>query len=427
MCKQMPVIALVDCNNFYVSCERVFHPDLEGKPVAVLSNNDGCVVARSAEVKALGVKMGTPAFQCAELFARHKVRVFSSNYTLYGDMSHRVMEVLRESAPRIEVYSIDEAFLDLSGLRAEPALSRSAGIRKTVGKWTGIPVSIGLGPTKTLAKIANRLAKKRPEWNGLFDLTGTDRRKAILKTVPVKEIWGIGPRYARLLQDRGLQSALDLSNCADWWIRKHLTITGLYTVFELRGQPCLDLEPVPAPQKSVACSRSFGSPISELPAIRQALCLYVQQAAVKLRGQGLLAGHIQVFLKTNSFKPGPRHEAHQGRPLPRPTAFTPTLLSKAREILEVLYRPGHAYQKAGVILSELKPASTRQLSLFDPDQEQQSRENKLMQALDRLNSKYGQDTVRIGLTGDSRKSWEMRRDRLSRRFTTAWDELPQAG
>ena len=427
MDRQHPVIALVDCNNFYVSCERVFHPELADTPVAVLSNNDGCVVARSAEVKALGVRMGAPAFKCAELFARQQVRVFSSNYTLYGDMSRRVMAVLRESAPRIEVYSIDEAFLDLSGLRAESAASRSAGIRETVMKWTGIPVSIGLGPTKTLTKIANKLAKNRPEQKGLFDLTGAGQRKAILETIPVKDIWGIGPRYARFLRNRGVRSALDLSNCTDWWIKKHLTITGLYTVFELRGQPCFDLEPIPDPQKSIACSRSFGCLVSELSAIRQAVHLYAQQAAAKLRGQGLQAGHIEVFLKTNPFKPGPRHEAHQGRPLPRPTAFTPALLHKAGEIVESLHRPGHAYQKAGVILSALQPASTRQLSLFDLDQERQKRENRLMQALDRLNSKYGRDTVRIGLTKNCQKSWDMRRDRLSRRFTTAWDELPRAG
>lgn len=421
------VIALVDCNNFYVSCERIFNPGLEQAPVVVLSNNDGCVVARSNEVKSLGIKMGTPAFRCAPLFSRHKVRIFSSNYTLYGDMSQRVMATLAGLAPRMEVYSIDEAFLDLNGLAMSTPGAYAATIRARVKKWTGIPVSIGLGPTKTLAKIANKLAKSGVGHNGVFDLTQMSDPDRALEQVRVKDVWGIGPRYARFLQSRGVKTALDLKNCANWWVKKHLTVTGLSTVLELRGLPCLELEEVPPLNKSIACSRSFGAPVSAWNELREALCLYVQQAAMKMRRQHLEAGYLQVYLRTNPFRPGPGHQGHLGRALPCPTAYTPTLIQKAEAILERIFQPGHLYQKVGVVLSGLEPCSARQLTLMDLDHSNRTKERRLMATLDALNTRYGRGTVRIGLSGNLRANWEMQRKFLSKRFTTSWEELPEAG
>ena len=276
----MPTFALVDCNNFYVSCERVFQPKLEGKPVLVLSNNDGCVIARSNEVKALGVKMGAPFFQMRDLIREHGIKVFSSNYALYGDMSRRVHNTLAGMAPASEEYSIDEAFLDLSGLTKLEAHARH--IRERVKMWTGIPVSVGIGPTKVLAKIANHVAKKRPEHGGVFDIGNVDT-DSVLATVPVGEIWGVGRQYAKFLTENGVHTALDLKQASDSWVRAHMTVVGLRTLHELRGVSCIPLEEVEPERKGIACTRSFGKPVTSLPELREAVATYASRVGEKLR------------------------------------------------------------------------------------------------------------------------------------------------
>ncbi|NTW37306.1 MAG: hypothetical protein HGB17_14535 [Syntrophobacteraceae bacterium] len=274
------IFALLDCNNFYVSCERLFNPRLEGRPVVVLSNNDGCIIARSNEAKVLGIKMGEPFFKCRGLIAAHQVQVFSSNYPLYGDLSQRVMDVLCQLEPEVEIYSIDEAFIRLPQANEEALLENGRHLRATVKKQVGIPVSIGFGPTKTLSKIANRIAKKRPEHGGVFALPdqGLD---ALLATIEVGDVWGIGPRQSQKLFACGIRTALDLKNGNDTWLRKHLTVTGLRTAMELRGVSCLPLEDMPPPRKSVTSSRSFGQPITDLAWLREALSSYIAIAAEK--------------------------------------------------------------------------------------------------------------------------------------------------
>ena len=293
--------ALVDCNNFYVSCERAFCPELAGQPVVVLSNNDACIVARSEEAKTLGLPMGGPIFRCRDLCRQHRVRVFSSNYPLYGDMSRRVVEVLRRFAAAVEVYSIDEVFLDLADLRAHRRYETGRAIRRTVGRWTGIPVCVGLAPTKTLAKLANRLAKRRPESEGVFDLTDPARRAEVLGQVEVDQVWGIGPRYRDRLAHHGIRTAHQLAQAPDARIRRLLTVTGLRLVWELRGVSCLPLEQAPSPRKAIARSRGFGRPLADLDELREPVAAHVASAARALRKQGSVAGCLQVHLETSRF------------------------------------------------------------------------------------------------------------------------------
>lgn len=416
------VFALVDCNNFYVSCERVFDPSLRGHPVVVLSNNDGCVVARSNEAKALGIRMGEPAFKCQPLFRRHGVRVFSSNYTLYGSMSQRVMAVLAALAPAVEIYSIDEAFLDCTGLRGPDLYALTRKLRRTLLQWTGIPVSIGLGATKTLAKAANKLAKTDPSCKGVLDLTCHPDPGGMLAHVDVGDVWGVGSRYARFLRRHGMTTARDLAGAPREWIRRHLTITGLHTLLELQGVSCLALEDVPARRKSIVCSRSFGSPVSKISELREAVSGHVQRAGEKLRRQGLLASHCHVFLQTDPFKDGPQYHPCTGATLSPPTAYTPALLARALTVLETIHRPGHRFKKAGIMLTGLVQEEGRQLYLQEPDEAVRERRRSLMGTLDTLNRRFGRSAVHFGSTRAERP-WHMRRARLSRRFTTSWDEL----
>ncbi len=416
------LFALVDCNNFYVSCERVFQPHLEGRPVVVLSNNDGCVVARSNEVKELGLPMGVPAFKWKDFFSRHGVHVFSSNYALYADMSDRVMDVLAAFCPEIEVYSHDEAFLCFTGkwhMDMEDYISR---IRREVKQGTGIPVSIGLAETKTLSKLANKLAKTTPAFQGVLDLKRRRDKDRLLKSVQVKDIWGIGPRYARFLQGYGLCSAYDLRQADKAWIKKRLTVSGLQTVLELQGRSCFDLETQPKPAKSLVRSRSFGRQVTELTELREALSSHVHSAARRLRANGQTAGCLQVFLQTNRFKPEPQYSACKSTYLSRSTSNTRLLLLRALDLLEQIYKRGYAYQKTGVLLTHLQPESARQLTFWEsPREKVQAR--SLMQAMDSINARYGQDTLRYACTG-LEKNWEMRREKMSREFTTNWEELP---
>ncbi|MFH7326601.1 Y-family DNA polymerase [Desulfurivibrio sp. C05AmB] len=416
------VFALLDCNNFYVSCERLFNPRLEGRPVVVLSNNDGCIIARSNEAKALGIKMGEPFFQCRHLIATHQVEVFSSNYPLYADLSQRVMDILAQLEPEVEVYSIDEAFIRLPAASSAALRENGRRLRATIHQQVGIPVAIGFGPTKTLAKVANRVAKKQPEHSGVFVLPEPGReRDELLTALAVEDVWGIGYRSAAKLAGRGIRNALALSKADEAWLRKKLTVTGLRTALELRGVSCLPLEQSPAPNKSIITSRSFGQPVSDLSGLREALATYVSVAAAKLREQHLHAGCLQVFLTTNRFRPGePQYANSLTVALAQPTASTPELISRATEALRRIYRAGFAYQKVGVVLLDLADAGYVQPRLFHPLRPGQE---KLMAAMDRINQLWGRDTLHSAATG-FRKSWKNRQTRKSPAYTTSWHELP---
>lgn len=300
-----PVFALVDCNNFYASCERVFNPRLNGKPVIVLSNNDGCVVARSNEAKALGIGMGVPEFMVRETIRTHRVQVFSSNYALYGDMSQRVMETLQQFCPDLEIYSIDEAFLSLSGFRSRNFAEYAATIRSTVKRWTGLPVSIGIAESKTLAKIAGDIAKKTP--SGVFDLLTYPNRETLLSQTATHDVWGIGKAHSQFLHGHGIKTALQLRQADDQFIKTHMGIVGMRLVNELRGLSCLQLEQCPPPKKDITCARSFGRAITQLPEMEQAVSSYVTRAAEKLRAQQLAVTNLTVFLHTNQFKDDPQY------------------------------------------------------------------------------------------------------------------------
>ncbi|MFQ6759444.1 MAG: Y-family DNA polymerase [Deltaproteobacteria bacterium] len=414
------IFALLDCNNFYVSCERLFNPRLEGRPVVVLSNNDGCIIARSNEAKALGIKMGEPFFKCCGLIAAHQVQVFSSNYPLYGDLSQRVMDVLCQLEPEVEVYSIDEAFVRIPQAKEEALLENGRHLRATVKKQVGIPVSIGFGSTKTLAKIANRIAKKRPEHGGVFALPdqGLD---ALLATIDVGDVWGIGPRQSQKLFACGIRTALDLKNGNDTWLRKHLTVTGLRTAMELRGISCLPLEDIPPPRKSITSSRSFGQPVTDLAWLREALSSYIAIAAEKLRAEEMKTRCVQVYLTTNRFREGdPQYANSKTVTLPIHTSSTLELIHYGAEALRQLFRPGYAYQKVGVVFMDLVSASHAQGHLFyAPPKGQES----LMRAVDKINRRWGRDTLHSAAAGFLRP-WKHKQGRKSPSYTTSWNELP---
>jgi DNA polymerase V len=407
------MIALVDCNNFYVSCERVFNPRLEGKPVVVLSNNDGCVVARSNEVKALGVSMGTPLFELRPLIQQHGIEVFSSNYALYGDLSRRVMEVLGMFTPNVEVYSIDEAFLSLAGQSCELVAHH---LRLMVKQWTGIPVSVGVATTKTLAKIANHQAKRQ---GGVCVLNDP---APVLAQLPVSEVWGIGRRLTQRLAAQGITTALHLREADLALIRQLLGIVGVRTVLELRGVACLPLELCPPPRKSCCVSRGFGRPVESLGELKEAIACYGARAAAKLRRDGRVAQTMQVFITANRFRPQePQYANSKTLVLPYPTNDTSMIVRAALGATERLYQPGYSYHKAGVMLLDLSDGAIAQGSLF-VDDSQRERSWRLMEAIDRLNHRFGAGTVRWAAEG-LQQGWGMRGEWRSPRFTTRWDEL----
>ncbi len=421
--RPLSIFALVDCNNFYVSCERVFDPGLKNIPVVVLSNNDGCVIARSNEAKALGIRMGAPAFKFRDLFDRHGVKVFSSNYSLYGDMSARVMSCLSSLVPDMEIYSIDEAFLLLNNLAQSPE-AFAGRIRKTILRWVGIPVSIGIGPTKTLAKIANRFAKKHPEHGGVLDLTHNPGTADYLEQTDIEDIWGIGRRHALFLRSWNIKNALDLSTQDRDWVRSKMTITGLRTLLELQGVPCLSLEGSFVPNKTIISSRSFSRCVSSLDEIKEALAGYVTRAAEKLRAQRSVCSNVMVFVHTNRFrKDHPQYSCSGQTRLLSPTDYTPLLISSAHEVLEKIYKPGFGYKKTGVMLAGIEPGYRTQLTFFTPSENRRTKERGIMKVMDRINSRWGRDTLKPAATGVGKKC-KMRRKLLSPRYTTCWQELP---
>jgi DNA polymerase V len=413
-------IALVDANNFYVSCERVFQPRLLGRPVVVLSNNDGCVIARSDEAKALGIKMGAPLFKARHLVETYDVAVYSSNYCLYGDMSHRVMGALQEFTPEVEVYSIDEAFMSLDVGGESPALVQALEIREKVRQWTGIPVSIGVSQTKTLAKIANRAAKKSPAAQGVLDLTDPAAQTAVLEETAVGDVWGVGPAYAKLLKAAGISTARKLRDADRRWIRRRMTVVGARIVEELRGVKCLALEQCPQQKKSITCSRSFGVLVESLGELREVVAVYMTRAAEKLRRAGLAAGVVTVFIETNRFSLEPQYENSVTCELACSTDVTAELLAWALRGLEEIFREGYRYKKAGVMLNRLVPADGQSRLLFGDSDYECSR--RVMKAVDEINTRHGHDTVRLGAARPCRP-WETKFLRRSPRYTTCIKEV----
>lgn len=415
------VFALVDCNNFYASCERLFRPELNNQPIVVLSNNDGCVIARSNEVKALGVKMGDPYFKLKDLLAKHHVHVFSSNYALYGDLSCRVMTILQQMEPEVEIYSIDEAFVSLPYTPGKLHTDYARSLKEKVRRCVGIPVAMGIGPTKTLAKVANRLAKKNAQYGGVFDITDSNQIDELLARCDVEDVWGIGRQSGRKLRMRGILTARDLRDADEVWIRKNLTVTGLRTVMELRGVSCLPLELAPPDKKSIVSSKSFGRPVSSLADMKETVATYLSTAAEKLRSQGSAAGAIQVFISTNVFNVNqPQHTQSMMASLPQPSAYTPHLLKAAMHCLEGIFRSGYLYKKAGVMLTEIVSSGQQQINMFGPVSAEKP---ELMQAIDRINRKWGRQTVQIAAAGLA-KPWKMVQAHTSPAYTTNWSELP---
>lgn len=414
--------ALADCNNFYASCERLFRPDLQGRPIVVLSNNDGCVVARSAEAKQLGIKMAVPLFQVQEQIDRENIAVFSSNYALYGDISARVMTVLEQQAPAIEVYSIDEAFLDLSGLEANHSLVEyGLQLKQRVYQYTGIHISVGIAPTKTLAKLANHAAKQYPATLGSVDLSDPQRQRRLLSLLPVQEVWGVGRRLSQRLKQQGIESALALADCDPAWVRNHYSVTLERTVRELNGQPCMELEEYPPPRQQILCSRSFARRITEFKDMRSAVAQYAARAAEKLREQDSLARVITVFVRTN---PHSQHEQFYSNSASRilsvPSADSRRLSGTALRLLKSIWRPGCRYMKAGIMLSDLYLSGHFQPSLFEAPESPSAM--RLMQAIDSIN-RSGRGQVRFA--GEMLSTgWQMQRNHLSPAYTTRWDQLP---
>lgn len=410
---------LVDCNNFYASCERAFHPEWKNRPIVVLSNNDGCVIARSNESKALGIPMGAPLFQCKEIIEAHNIVVCSSNYTLYGDMSDRVMQILKTFAADFQVYSIDEAFLCLE---CDHYKEYGKTIRDKILKWTGIPVSIGIAPTKTLAKVANHKAKKEPENEGVYVLDTPEKIETALDSFPIQDIWGIGRKSAIKLAKLGVQTAGQLRDLPDELIKKHLTVTGLYTVWELRGTSCLQLEEKPPAKKSVTCSRAFGKPIDQLEDLQEAVSTYTARAGEKIRSQGSLATTMLIFVELHPFNRSSSNFFHIRVTFPQPIDYTPHLIHYARQAAEKLFKPTQKYRKAGIILDGLVPNNTFQTDLFAPPSKHHGKQKQVMKLVDQINEKYGHNIVRMAAEGTT-KEWRMKRQHCTPHYTTQWDEI----
>jgi DNA polymerase V len=427
----MRAIALIDCNNFYVSCERLFQPRLEGKPVVVLSNNDGCVVSRSQEAKDLGIKMATPWFQLKDLARRHGIIALSSNYTLYADLSNRVMRLLSQWSPDQEIYSIDESFLDLTGMAESSSLVNltryAQTMRSTIKQCVGIPVCVGIASSKTLAKLANHVAKKQQRYDSVCDFNAMSSQEldALLAQIEAGEVWGVGRRSTSRLQLMGINTVLELKQAPAKRIRAEFGVVLERTVAELNGEACLELDDITPPRQQIICSRSFGVPVALLPDLEQAVIAYTTRAAEKLRDQHSLAGGIQVYIRTNPHKEkSPQYQQAMLLPLFEPTNDTRLLCRAALGGLRQIYRSGYAYQKAGVMLTEIIPVTARPRTLFD-DAAAQQKSASLMATLDRINRRMGSGTVQLLGEGVS-KSWSMRRGNMSQRYTTEWDELAVA-
>jgi DNA polymerase V len=421
-------IALIDVNNFYVSCERVFNPKLRNKPVVVLSNNDGCAVARSNEVKALGVSMGAPWFKMKDLAKQHGIIALSSNYGLYADMSNRVMSILRQFSPDQEVYSIDESFLDLSTFKNQNHIKYGQTMRKRILLWTGLPVCVGIGSTKTLAKLANHCAKKQPHFNGVcdFNTLTTNTLNNLLSKIDVGEVWGVGRKLAPRLEALGIKSVLDLKQANADRLRRQFSVVMQKTIHELNGIVCIELEDIAPPKKQILSSRSFGVPVRDFNSLAESITLYMSRAAEKLRRQQDFAGSVYVYIRTSPFKlDDPFYSNGMTIPLPSPTDDTRQLVSVVLWALKQLYKPNYNYAKAGVMLSDLVPAEGLQIDLFSPIQ-QTLKTNKLMMTMDSINRKIGKEAIKLASEGFKRP-WKMKQENKSPSFTTKWSDTIKAG
>ncbi len=409
------MFALADGNNFYASCERVFQPKLEGVPVVVLSNNDGCVVARSEEAKAIGIEMGAPEFKMRPLMRRHGVRVFSSNYTLYGDMSARMMATLSGMAPATEIYSIDECFLDYRGVKNPETLASQT--REKVRRWTGLPVSIGIADTKVLAKAANRLAKMRRREIGVLQITASNREEW-LRQLPVEKVWGIGRAHTARLAARNVVTALDFANHDKGEIRKTMGVVGERMAWELNGVSCVDLDEILPAKKQILCAKSFGTPLSDLADLEVALATYTDRVGEKLRAQGSVCGALQVFLLTNQFRPDqPQYTPQMTVTIPEATSYSPELIATAISLLRRMWKPGYQFRKVGVVLHDI--SDSVQLDLFAPSRNAEAKA-RLQAVVDSLDGR-----VRWGTMGFD-ESWKLRAEFRSNRWTTEISELPIA-
>ncbi|MBD8129315.1 translesion error-prone DNA polymerase V subunit UmuC [Pantoea agglomerans] len=411
------MFALADANNFYASCETIFRPDLRGKPIVVVSNNDGCVIARSAEAKKMGIPMGAPLFQNERLFRQNGVTVFSSNYALYGDMSERMMSILGEMAPGQEIYSIDESFLDATGIATcMPLETFGHQMRNRVRKETGLTIGVGFGPTKTLAKLANHAAKKWSKTGGVVDLSSPVRQRKLMALVDIGEVWGVGGRIAKRLRTMGINNVLELASCNTSLIRKNFNVVLERTVRELNGEPCIALEDVPPLKQQIVCSRSFGQRITELQDMQHAVMTYATRAAEKLRGQGSRCRHVSVFIATGRYGDEPQYANTSSNVSEYPTSDTRDIAG-----LDSIWRDGFRYAKAGIMLGDFYQSGIAQLDMFS---EQQPRANAdaLMATLDRIN---GSGLGKIGFAGQGTDNpWQMKREMLSPRYTTCLAELP---
>jgi len=420
-------IALIDCNNFYVSCERVFNPALKRKPVIVLSNNDGCVIARSQEVKDLGIKMGVPWFKVQNLARYHKVIVFSSNYTLYADMSNRVMKVVSEFAPNQEIYSIDECFLDLTGFEHFGLTDYGQRIRSTINRLVGLPVCVGVGASKTLAKLANHIAKKCSVFDGVCNLNEITQGAldSLFSKIKVGEVWGVGRCIEKKLAKLGVNTVFDLKQSSPQALRKQFSVLMERTIRELNGESCIPLEKIASLKKQLVCSRGFGIPVSSLSELSEAVITYTTRVAEKLRRQKSVTAMVCVFIQTDPFKKkdrqyNPRRLIH----LTNPTDDTRILINAVLTGLKSIYKPGFSYKKAGVLLDDLLPFSQHQKSLFD-DKEAQVHSEFLMQAIDGINNTMGSGTIKF-LGEGLEKQWRAKAEKKTRCYTTRIDEIPVA-
>ena len=413
------VFALIDCKAFYVSCERVFNPKLNNRPVVALSNNDGCIISRSKEAKALGIKMGVPLFKVKDIVEKEKVVVFSSNYTLYADMSRRVMNIISSSSPYTEIYSIDEAFVELSSLPIDYE-SYAHQLRQTILQHTGIPVSIGIASTKTLAKVANHKAKKDDSLNGVCSLVNYNNIDQILELTEVGDVWGVGRRLSKKLINHGIHNAKLLKNCSDSWIRKMMSVNGLKTITELRGISCIPLEEYSMTRKSCCTTRSFGKLLTNLEDIEQAVTTFARRAAERIRSESLAASCVSVFVRTNPFdKKSAYYSNGASRTLSHPTHDSITIIETALLLTKRIFKNNYQYKKAGVLLSGLCDDSEIQETLFEKNYNQNS---DLMSAIDAINYRYGRDTLQMA-SECKVGNWKQKRENCTRNYTTQIDRL----
>jgi DNA polymerase V len=417
--------AIVDCNSFYASCERLFKPSLRNKPVVVLSNNDGCIVSRTDEAKALGIRMAGPYYQNKEEILKNNVAVFSSNYHLYGDLSKRVMDTLRLLAPAVEVYSVDESFLDLTGIASDKLYEYSVFVKQTTELWTGIPVSVGVAPTKVLSKVANRLAKKdKAGTQGVMILQTTEQQMEALERTAVEDIWGVGGANSKKLRMFNINTAWDLRNMNEEWVRKNMGgIVGVRLVKELKGIPCIEMKDPLTTKKMIATTRMFGKPVYELNELKEAVATYVARAAEKLRRQNSAAGSVSVFVVSSNNRNYGQYEPSYRSTyilLSAATCLTNVLIAQVMPLVDALYNKGNKYIKAGIILGNIVPSDMIQFNLFEPPENTNAK--KLMSVIDNINFSMCNDILKFASSG-TKRDWKMRQEMRSNRFTTRWDEL----